>query len=170
VDPALRIRPFLFLAGAVLLLGGACGKVACASDLLTPIDLPAVTVGGEIGRRIGVTVNHNLLVTDIEKDFLAPYREKRARDGYTGLGKLIDATVRFAAYTKNEKVIALKKRFVEETIKTQGPDGYIGMMEAPTRTWGMWDIHAISISNSCKRSTRTRLRRRARKFSSRRPA
>ena len=50
-----------------------------------------------------MTVNNNLLVMDVEKDFLTPYRAKTARDGYTGLGKLIDATVRFAAYTRTRR-------------------------------------------------------------------
>ena len=39
---------------------------------------------------------------DAEKDFLAPFRTKTTGDdAYTGLGKLIDAAVKFAAYTKD---------------------------------------------------------------------
>ena len=112
-----------------------------ASDSLTPIDLGRVSIGGEIGRRIDVTISNNLLVLDAEWDFLAPFRTKTAAEGYVGLGKLIDAAVRFAAYSKNEKVIALKKHLVEETIKTQQSDGYVGMLAAPSRITGLWDIH-----------------------------
>jgi len=50
-------------------------------------------VGGEIGRRIDVTVNNNLLKLDVEKDFLAPFRRQDCTRGYVSLGKLIDATV-----------------------------------------------------------------------------
>ncbi len=125
---------------ALVGLGGAWPPVAIAADVLTPIDLRQVKVGGEIGRRIDVTINNNLLVLKADKDFLAPFRAKKARDGYIGLGKLIDAAVRFAAYTKDERVLALKKHLVDETIKTQEPDGYIGMMAAPARISGMWDI------------------------------
>lgn len=125
-------------------LGTVLGQWATATaDALLPLDLRKVKVGGEIGRRINVTVNNNLLVLDAEKDFLAPFRAKTVPHGYLGLGKLIDATVRFAAYTDNEKVIALKKHLVEETIKTQERDGYIGMMAAPARMWSMFDVHEM---------------------------
>jgi DUF1680 family protein len=102
-----------------------------------------VKVGGEIGRRIDVTVRNNLLVLDADKDFLAHFRAKDGHEGYIGLGKLVDAAVRLAAYTNDPKVIALKQRLIEETIKMQEPDGYIGMMAAPNRMWGFWDIHEM---------------------------
>lgn len=133
----------MLVAGIIVLAGTLLGNGATAADALRPLDLRQVEVGGEIGRRIDVTINNNLLVLDAEKDFLAPIRAKTAGDGYIGLGKLIDSAVRFAAYTKNEKVIALKKHLVDETIKTQEPDGYIGMIAAPARVSGLWDIHEM---------------------------
>ncbi len=133
------------VASAVALLGLLCGEAASsrAADRLTPIDLGQVKVGGEIGRRIDVTINNNLLVLDAEKDFLQPFRVKNSNDGYVGLGKLIDAAVRFAAYTKNDKVIALKKHLIEEVLKTQESDGYIGIMSANARIAHLWDIHEM---------------------------
>ncbi|MEK7718122.1 MAG: beta-L-arabinofuranosidase domain-containing protein, partial [Bacteroidota bacterium] len=123
------------------------GQGAIAADVLRPLDLPEVNVGGEIGRRINITINNNLLALDIENDFLLPFRKKSLRgEGYAdyiGLGKNIDATVRFAAYTKREKVIALKKHIVDEIIKTQESDGYIGTMVKESRMWGLWDIHEM---------------------------
>ena len=117
---------------------------ANAADALTPLDLREVKVGGEIGRRIDVTISNNLLVLDAEKDFLAPFRAKTAGDGaYTGLGKLIDAAVKFAAYTKDDKVIALKKRLVAETIHAQASDGYIGQLATPYRMRSLWDVHEM---------------------------
>ena len=47
-----------------------------------PTALPpgTVYVGGEIGRRINITVNNNLLALDVEKDFLKPLRERNRTD------------------------------------------------------------------------------------------
>ena len=90
-----------------------------------------------------MTVNNNLLALDVEKNYLAPFVPKRPATAYVGLGKMIDATVRFAAYTNSEKVIALKKRLVDEIIKTQDSDGYIGMLAVPNRMWSLWDLHEM---------------------------
>ena len=135
-------RTLTVLAGAALLLGAFAG-LARAADVLTPLEPSDVKVGGEIGRRIDVTINNNLLVLDADKDFLAPFQKKEKKDGYIGLGKLIDATVRFAAYTHDEKVLALKKHLIEQAIAAQEPDGYIGIMQPASRTWGMWDVHEM---------------------------
>ena len=124
-------------------------SVVYAEDKLSPIDLSNIKVGGEIGRRIDVTVNNNLLVLDADEDFLRPFKEKKiSTEGldlalYVGLGKLIDATVRFAIYTNNEQVIALKNHIVSEVIKAQLPDGYIGQMEPDKRMWTLWDVHEM---------------------------
>jgi len=111
-------------------------------DLLVPVDLTNVKVGGEIGRRIDITIENNLLRLDIDNDFLASFQKKND-SGYIGLGKLIDGVVRMAAYTKNEKVILLKKHLIDETIKAQEPDGYIGNMTSGNRMWKLWDIHEM---------------------------
>lgn len=126
--------PF-FAALAALLADGTV-----RADVLTPLELGQVQVGGEIGRRIDVTVTNNLLVLDAEKDFLRPFRSKTAKTGSIGLGKLIEQAVRFAAYTRDERVVRLKRFVVEETIKTQGPDGYIGMLRPDARMIGLWDL------------------------------
>ena len=102
-----------------------------------------VNVGGEIGRRIDITIEKNLLALDIENDFLQPFREKKATGGYIGLGKLIDAAVRFAAYTNDDKVTALKNKLVKESIKTQLADGYIGMFVPGRRIATYWDLHEM---------------------------
>ncbi len=132
------------LAGVV----GLEPLLAVAGNPLTPVDLRQVRVGGEIGRRIDVTVDQNLLALEIDKDFLPPFPGNVLRwwshaHMSAGLGKTIEAAVRFAAYTRNSKVLALKKRLVEETIKTQEPDGYIGIMSQGARMWRMWDVHEM---------------------------
>ena len=121
----------------------AAGQDGNSSDVFRPLDVRQINVGGEIGRRIDSTVKNNLFALDIERDFLSPFQKRDRKDGYIGLGKLIDASVRFAAYTKNEQVLALKNHLISEIIKFQEPDGYIGMMVKESRMWGFWDVHEL---------------------------
>jgi len=111
-------------------------------DQLVPVDLTKVKVGGEIGRRIDITISNNLLQLNIDQDFLASFRGKND-SGYIGLGKLIDGVVKMAANTGNEKVISLKNHLITEIIKAQEPDGYIGNMTPGYRMWKLWDIHEM---------------------------
>jgi DUF1680 family protein len=85
-----------------------------------------------------------LLKLDIDSDFLRPFRERKSRSGYIGRGNTIDAAVRFATYTGNKNVVVLKDYLVEETIKSQEADGYIGMMVPENRMFRMWDIHEMA--------------------------
>ena len=124
----------------------AVGSFACgglSADQFMPLSLRDVRVGGEIGRRIDVTVNNNLLVLDADKDFLPAFQAKTAKDGYIGLGKLLDAAVKFAAYTADPRVLDLKRHLVDETLKAQEPDGYIGIMAPPQRIESLWDVHEL---------------------------
>jgi hypothetical protein len=116
---------------------------ALASDALIPLSLRDVQVGGEIGRRIVITITNNLLVLDADGAFLKPFKARTAKDGYIGLGKLIDATVKFAAQSGDARVLELKRHLVAETLKTQESDGYIGIMAPPYRVWGLWDTHEL---------------------------
>jgi hypothetical protein len=129
--------------GAILFLAVLAGAPAAADDALEPLDLRQIRVGGEIGRRIDVTLKNNLLALDAEKDFLPPFREKSRADGYIGLGKLIDAAVRLAAYSGDGKAVALKQRLVEEVLRSRDADGYPGLMKPAARMWGLWDVHEI---------------------------
>ena len=123
--------------------GGVNLQRAAAADPLAPVDFRQVKVGGEIGRRIDVTLHNNLLRINVDRDFLAPLRLRTAKDGYVGLGKLIDAAVRLAAYSKDPEAVALKKHLVDETIKLQEPDGYAGILTPSARMSGMWDVHEL---------------------------
>ncbi len=114
------------------------------TELMTPIGPGELHIDGEIGRRLDITVSNNLLALDTENVFLAPFRQRNLESGYIGLGKLIDATVRFAAYSRNAQVLELKNRLVAEAIKTQEPDGYIGILIPESRLWGVYDIHEMS--------------------------
>ncbi len=120
----------------------ACESVP-AADAFTPVVLRQVDVGGEIGRRIDATINNNLLALDADKDFLLPFVRKDQKSGYIGLGKLIDASVRFAAYSGDEKVLKLKRHLVDSVIEAQETDGYIGMLAKENRMDVLWDVHEM---------------------------
>jgi len=99
---------------------------------------------GEIGRRIQVTIENNILNLDIERDFLEPFRKRDKKDGYVGLGKHLDSIVRFAAHTRDPRLVELKAMITSEIKKLQERDGYIGLMEPNSRMWSLWDIHEMS--------------------------
>ncbi len=111
-------------------------------DMLAPIELSSIKIGGEIGRRIDITISNNLLHLNIDEDFLASFQKKNDA-GYIGLGKLIDGTVRMSAYTGDKRVDSLKNHLIKEIIKAQEPDGYIGNMTPGNRMWKLWDIHEM---------------------------
>src|SRR3990172_6223571 len=117
---------------------------AFAADRLAALDCRQVKLDGEIGRRIDLTVRENLLKLDVDADFLKPFQEKASTGGFVGLGMLIDATARLAAYTGDPEVIALKQHLVAATIRTQQPDGYIGMMVPASRMWKLWDLSEMA--------------------------
>lgn len=140
---AVRKRVVQLVSG-LLFCCPAAAQFGWAEDAFSPLQVGQVRVGGELGRRIDVTVSNNLLVLDADKEFLAPFREKTRASGYIGLGKLIDAAVRFAAYTRDEDVLALKRHLVASAIEAQEADGYIGMLTPEHRIRGMWDVHEMA--------------------------
>ncbi len=116
----------------------------CATGAqLSPLDLRDVEVGGEIGRRIDITITNNLLKLDVEGDFLQPFRRQDGKPAYIGLGKLIDAAVRLAAYSGDSRVIALKRHVIGETLKCQDGQGYIGLFPQSQRIRSLWDVHEM---------------------------
>jgi DUF1680 family protein len=126
-----------------LLLGSMAERHVSATECFAPLDLREVKVGGEIGRRIDITLTNNLLKLDVDKDFLPPFRVKDGKDVYIGLGKLIDSAVKLAAYSGDPRALALKQHLVEETLKTQEADGYIGIFPAQQRIKTLWDVHEM---------------------------
>jgi uncharacterized protein len=112
------------------------------SDPLVPVETDKIKIGGEIGRRIDITISNNLFVLHMDEDFLDSFRKKNDA-GYIGLGKTIDCVVRMAAYTGNKKVDSLKNHLIHTVIQAQEPDGYIGNMTPQNRMWKLWDIHEM---------------------------
>ena len=129
---------------AIVLGGMVLGGGALAGDQLLPVDIRNVALGGEVGRRIDVTIDNNLLVLDVDGDFLKPFQERVKSGGYVGLGKLIDAEVRLAVYSGNKDLLERKQYTVRQILATQEADGYIGMMAPEHRMWALWDIYEMA--------------------------
>ena len=128
---------------AAWLLAPLAPTQAAGADVLAPLDLREVKVGGEIGRRMDVTISNNLLVLDVDRDFLRPFLEEQRRGDFIGLGMLLDAAVKFAAYSGDPKALALRKHLVAEILRAQEADGYIGTFPPPKRIRSLWDVHEM---------------------------
>ena len=126
-----------------LLLASPAAFPAEGTDLLAPLDLREVTVGGEIGRRIAITVTNNLLKLDVDGEFLRAFKEEPRSGKFIGLGMMLDSVVKFASHTRDARVVALKKHLVSEIIQAQGADGYIGTFAPAKRIQALWDVHEM---------------------------
>jgi hypothetical protein len=132
-----KLSPLILLA-----LFPAAFPVARA-DALAPLHLREVKVGGEIGRRIAITVANNLLQIDVDADFLRPFSESPRTGKFIGLGMMLDSVVKFAAHTGDPQVIALKRHLVAKILAAQEADGYIGTLEPAKRIQTVWDVHEL---------------------------
>jgi len=136
--PVALLRMLLFLSATMPV------TMVQAEDVFIPIDIRHIQVEGEIGRRIDVTIENNVLAIDVDKDFLRPFQKQNRQDGFIGLGMHLDSLVRFAAYDQGDRIVDHKKHVVAEIIKTQGEDGYLGIMKPEARIWKLWDVHEMS--------------------------
>jgi uncharacterized protein len=117
------------------------GPIHRLPGVLQVLEPGEIWVDGEIGRRMELTVRKNLLALDLEGDFLRHFQErvpypwdpelkrefqKQGRMLFNGLGETLDALVLFAAYGRDQEILALKRRVVDAVIATQEADGYIG--------------------------------------------
>jgi DUF1680 family protein len=114
------------------------------SDKLAPVSPGQVTVAGELGRRIRVTIDNSLLNLDVERDFLEPFHKKRTRNGYTGLGLLIEASIRFAVHSRDARVLEYKRRLVKGLLDAGNADGYLGEFARGSRMWPFIDIQELA--------------------------
>ena len=100
-----------------------------------------ITVGGEIGRRIEITIANNLLQLDIEHDFLAPLRKKTG--AFVGIGMLLNTMTRLAAFSGDQRVAFLRDNLVAALIQLQDPSGYIGTKAQEKRLWEAFDVDEV---------------------------
>ncbi|HPG41263.1 MAG TPA: glycoside hydrolase family 127 protein [bacterium] len=131
---------FFFIIITGLLLSCSAPK----PELLQPVNVTDITVDGEIGRRIDVTINKNLLAIDMEDQFLRHFRQQKEkpelRDDFCGIGMFIDGLVTFAAYKKDSSLTAFKDHIINELLHTQDSTGYMGVYTPPMRKKN-WDNH-----------------------------
>ena len=107
-----------------------------------PVD--RVRLNGPLGRRIALTATNNLMKIDLEKDFFGPFRKKKTtKEGFIGLGKLLDGAAYLAKYTGLPEVIERKREIARVLADTQDADGYIGYFAQESRMGKLWDLHEI---------------------------
>jgi hypothetical protein len=75
-------------------------------------DDSAHQIEGEIGRRMQITMKNNSPHINNEKVFLKHFRQRHpepnVRDGFVGIGMLLDALVRLAYESRDDGLIQLK--------------------------------------------------------------
>lgn len=132
------------------------GMAACGGTggRLEPFAPGSVKVGGEIGRRMEVTLEKMLRHTDIENTFTRHFRVRKAcpdePGGFAGYGMFLDALVKAAAHgVGGEETVRAKTRLLRELGGLQTPDGRISMFSGEP---GFWDNHeaAYMIQALCR--------------------
>ena len=100
------------------------------ADQLGRVTLSGEELGGEIDRRVRDLTYKNYMVLDLELNWLNHFRHRTDRGDtqyvYYGVGKVIDAGSLFTQYTGDAAVAQRTQYLLDEIIKTQDPDGYIG--------------------------------------------
>lgn len=121
---------------------------AKVQDKFYPVNIANVKLGGEIGRRIDVTINNNIKNLDLNKNFISHFQQKQGPGAvggaFIGMGMLIDACVRFAAYSHDPEMVLIKDEIIDEIINSQLNDGYSGFYKEDKRLWSGWDIHEMA--------------------------
>jgi DUF1680 family protein len=115
----------------------------CVNDQWRHLSYGDVKIGGEIGRRIDLTINGNIKCLNLENDFMKPFVTKKDNGGFIGIGMFLDAAARLAAYSGDNEMLAIKNRIVDLLISHQEDDGYIGFLRADSRLWNAWDVHEM---------------------------
>ena len=110
---------------------------------LRPFKPGEVTVGGEIGRRMDVTVDKMLHHTDVENVFAKHFRNRKEKPdepgGFAGYGMWLDGLVKAAAHgIGGEETVQAKTRLLKELAAAQTDDGQITMF---LKKAGYWDNH-----------------------------
>lgn len=134
---------FVLMLPAALFAAPAEPKVP---DRLKPVRLSRGELSGEIGRRIEDLIYKNYMAIDLERGFLDPFRKRPPAKGsrYIGVGKVIDAASRFAAYTSDPQVAQRTAALIEALMKTRDADGYLGHMPAEPdgrQNYRNWILH-----------------------------
>ncbi|MBQ0031720.1 MAG: glycoside hydrolase family 127 protein, partial [bacterium] len=162
------MRRFLIPVAAVILwcgqsVGAPCGR-------LKKFAPGCVTVGGEIGHRMELTIDKMLHHTDIENTFAKHFRVRKEKPdepwGFAGYGMFLDALVKATANgIGGEEAKQVKTRLLEGLAAAQTPDGRITMYLNKAGFWdnheGAYMIQALCLDHrvfGCRRSLETAVR------------
>lgn len=116
---------------------------AGAAEIWRSAPVGAVQLGGVLGSRVRQVATNNLLRVDLERTFFREFREKKSAGGFLGLGKFADAAVRYAKFSGDERLLALKREVIAALVDSQLEDGYIGYLRPEKRVTALWDLHEI---------------------------
>ncbi|MDO6518123.1 beta-L-arabinofuranosidase domain-containing protein [Zobellia uliginosa] len=126
---------------------------AKVSDEFHQVLVKNVKIEGEIGRRLDVTMDNNIKKLHLDKNFTDHFKAKTGPEvvgAFIGMGMLIDASVRLAAYSHDPKMIEIKNEIVDKVIDEQLKNGYSGFYKPERRLWNSqgggdnWDIHEMA--------------------------
>lgn len=142
----LRVILSILMMGVVPVVRAELATGTCECVLppaLVPFLPGEISVGGEIGQRMTVTVDKMLHHTDIENVFVKPFRERKEipdePGGFAGYGMFLDGLVKAAAHgIGGGETVKAKTRLLKELAETQTADGQITMFLGKT---GYWDNH-----------------------------
>ena len=102
--------------------------------------IEVLALNGHLGERVRALWEGNLSRLDWERDFLAPFRERRAAVGYIGMGKTLSA-LNGVARLYGGAAAELRERITAELLAAQEDSGYLGILAGERRTYRMWDAH-----------------------------
>lgn len=146
------VRTSLCIALAAVCALGANLRAAEAQALrpqLKAFTLDRVQVGGEIGRRMDLTLRENFLKLDVENGFLKPLRERHPKEQlsgfatYIGTGILGLSAIYFALESHDPALVARKDYIIDEILKTQSPSGYIGLFTEEPNGSHLWTEYCL---------------------------
>ena len=119
-----------------------CPMYAWGAKEMQSLPLGTVNVGGEIGRRIDLTIEGNILKLNVEDHFIKPLSVKNG--SYVGIGILLDSVSRLAEVKGDERLKTLRDRLAEALMESQDTDGYIGYKKPADRVWKLFDPDEIA--------------------------
>jgi DUF1680 family protein len=147
---------------AMLMIALISSGVILAEDkYLYPVKVTDIKLSGEIGRRIDLTVQKNILAMNdegvIKDKFLKPFIKVEGKricsneiwGDYVGLGKTMEAITRLAAYTHNECLMKMKNDYFDILYAQQDEDGFIGWADGKERNEKLWVIHEACYLIQC---------------------
>ena len=134
--------------GTILAAAACCAASAAdlgmhRNDEWRSVPVDRVRLNGPLGRRVALTATNNLMKIDLESVFFKPFRDKKSKGGFIGLGKLLDGAAYLAKYMQDPAVTARKCEIARALAETQGEDGYIGYFTPQARLRALWDFHEM---------------------------